>query len=341
MYLYELHDRFEAVPTFFLTLTFWATSTSKLHGTNGIPPFPPPIMAREKVIPQRFLRNDSSLKEFPVIHTWQSIVWHERGVIVPAPPSQGNNAKGYYNQIRLEVDLTTIAVQPKSIGTFVTTQTQIKSPHERHLKCTMQSTALVMGISPEDVLPYKAGVPRLSSLKHSSFFASKDAKKTTPMFQWSFQTKHSQALLYRIASGDSNHIHVDTSVSQQMGSEQRDPILHGLFTLSLAFRAIVKLLHSNILGSNGCNVDASCTDGRDIHFRCLEGKFTQPAFVGDCLCIKIWNSNDDALFIDTNHPVSVSFEFVIANKATGTVVVDCGLAEVDVSPPIKANMARL
>jgi len=79
----EKHEKFSAVPTFALALTFWAGK--KNSGTNNfqsIPPFPPPLMASEEVLPIRFLRRNGKgnvidILNLPVIHTWQSIVWHQ------------------------------------------------------------------------------------------------------------------------------------------------------------------------------------------------------------------------------------------------------------------------
>ncbi|KAG7358432.1 MaoC like domain containing protein [Nitzschia inconspicua] len=337
MYLYEWHGMFSSVPTFFLTFTFWATSTLKkrdLH-MNRIPPFPPPLMADEQVIPKRFLRNrdehsdyNQFLSNFPVIHTWQSIIWHDRGVEIPEAPSQ-RGTEGHSSSVTVHVRTGIVAVQPKSIGTFVTTQTQITSLDCIRPICTMESSALVMGFPPEKIVPFDIGISR------SAYHSPKQCERQEPSFQWSYQTFMSQALLYRMASGDSNHIHVDTSVSEQMDTEQKAPILHGLFTLALGFRAITKFLRATLLSQPSDHRSIKTAEDMVIDFRYLEGKFSQPAFVGDSLCVKLWSnflvSEINTLIVKRRDPVKVSFDFVIVNDITGKILVDCGMAEVEIS----------
>jgi acyl dehydratase len=335
MYLYESHERFSGVPTFYFTSPFWANQSFEICDTNRIPPFPPPIMAKEQVIPKRFLKNihvnldqGRFLSHFPVIHTWQSITWHGRGVLIPVDTPHSSAERHYFKDVRVRVDTTTISVQPKSLGTFVTTQTHVSSLHEHQKICTMQSMALVMGISPEKVIPFDAGIFQMSLIRQSAFFSSQD-KRNQPSFQWSYQTSHAQALLYRLASGDSNHIHVDASALKHMEREHNVPILHGLFTLSLAYRAIVKLVQSGSM-SEKCKCSA---DDLNIQFRNLEGKFTHPAFVGDCLCVKVWMDSstlDDTFHPSKCNPVRTTFAFIIVHLGSGKILVDCGLAEVDI-----------
>jgi acyl dehydratase len=350
-YLFENHDEFSAVPTFYLALTFWAVAVeednkfSRFAFMNGIPAFPPPIMNKEQVIPKRFLKHEATcLSNFPVIHTWQSISWHDLMKI----PKRASPRKRHDECVTVSVDMDTISVQPKSIGTFVTTQTQIRdTSSDAQVLVSMQSTALVMGISPDEVLPYDAGIPRQSMMKDSMFFANRKQQSNNslllkPDFEWSYQTTPSQALLYRLASGDSNRIHVDTFVSKMMltpnssgddTGRQPAPIMHGLFTLALAFRGITKCIQSIV-------PELQC----DVQFRRLEGKFTRPVFVGDTLCVKIWN--DASLFQDASQDGSISglsmkrFAFVIVNPRTNWTVVDCGCVELEITTVKGSNKIR-
>lgn len=327
-FVYENHAEFTAFPTFCLALTFFAERHSSNNASRGIPSFPPPLMAKEQVIPRRFLRDRTiDVSKFPVIHTWQSIAWHS-SLQVPEAPTK--TSIPHSKQVRAEIDLKTISVQPKSIGTFVTTQSQVSTMDDHHKSdhhylCTMQSTTLILGLSSDDVLPFDSGIPLLST-------NPKVPQQVAPIFEWSYQTTESQALLYRLASGDSNRIHVESSVSELLGLEKKAPLLHGLFTLAIAFRAIVKL-----------------TGYDDVVARKLEGKFSHPAFVGDTLCVKIWNSTNnnnsvlgvrdkrgafgDRASTENRCPAQVMpkrFIFVVINQDTGTTLVDCGYAEVEV-----------
>ncbi len=306
-FLYEEHPKFTGVPTFCFAFTFWAQRNTITAGstTQRIPSFPPPIMSENEVIPRHFLRNNTDISSCPVIHTWQSIVWHHPMEI---PKRQHDTVKRTLNQ-------TTISIQPKSIGTFVTSQSKVATPNGQ-LSCTMQSTALVLGVDPKNTIAYDAGIPKLTFIPKTQ---KKEATDTKPLVQWTYQTPKSQALLYRIASGDSNHIHVDTSASEMLGNETKAPLLHGLFTLALAFRAIVKLF----------DCQHSKTNDNELFFRRLEGAFKTPAFVGDQLCVKVWNG--DTAITKTDNRLK-AFLFVIVNNTTGAVLVDNGYAEVETIP---------
>ena len=355
-FLYEEHEKFTAVSTFAFALTFWAagkgnnigtttnTTTTTTTTTQCIPPFPPPLMASEEVIPRRFLRESGSgnggntidISNFHVIHTWQSIVWHQP-LAVPLSHKHKQTRKDTMmqrqaDQIKTNINLETISVQPKSIGTFVTSQSKVstigysrdynsKNNNNNQLLCTMQSTALVLGVDSNNVIAFDAGIKRLTS--HKSKIPSVSCTKK-PIFHWTYQTSQSQALLYRMTSGDSNHIHVDTSASDMLGSDTKAPLLHGLFTLALAFRAIIKLIDGNYKSSFDIDDDDD-DDDYEVIFRRLEGKFKSPAFVGDCLCVKVWNDETKNSVHNTK-----SFLFVITNHVTGKKLVDCGHAEVEI-----------
>ena len=321
IFLYEEHDKFTAVPTFCFAFTFWANENIDPNATDtstqGIPPFPPPLMSKEEVIPSRFLRNSTDISDLPVIHTWQSIVWHQS---LKVPARHPNRV------VKTKINLETIAIQPKSIGTFVTSQSKVTTNSNHQLLCTIQSTALVLGIDPKNVVAFDAGIPRLTC-KPKIKSKNNTTEEQQPIFQWTYQTSQSQALLYRMTSGDSNHIHVDTSASEMLGNNKKAPLLHGLFTLALAFRAIVKLFGSNDYSSS-LNKFGD-VDDFELIFRKLEGAFKAPAFVGDCLCVKIWNDDDTPKTLNTSN-TKKRFLFAITNHVTGATLVDCGYAEVEI-----------
>jgi len=301
-FLYEGHPRFSSLPTFCLAFTFWSNQRHRDQTSGRIPRFPPPLMAAEEVIPQRFQRGNVELKARPIIHTWQSIEWQKS---LPIGDENGCAIDTF-------TDLDIILLQPKSIGTFVTSQSKIMykaaSSNQKELLCTMQSTALVLGIAKDIVSAYDSGIAKLTS-------APKIPEDTRPLLEWTYHTAPNQALLYRLASGDSNHIHVDTSASEMMGSDKKAPILHGLFTLAVAFRGLLKVVP-----------DA------DQRIRKLEARFTQPAFVGDALVVKIWKTR--------NSPIE--FVFTVTNKEFGVVVVDNGFAQMSsIVAKSSINLSRL
>lgn len=318
-FLYEEHEKFAGIPTFCFAFTFWAQKrnpTATDTTTQGIPPFPPPIMSEKAVIPRQFLRSNTDISNLPVIHTWQSIVWHQPMEI----PKRHSNHK-----VKFRINQGTISIQPKSIGTFVTSESNVTAHENGQLLCSMQSTALVLGNDPKNVIAFDAGIPRLT-YKSKNYSDMKQTREKPPSFQWTYKTSQSQALLYRMASGDSNHIHVDTSASDMLENGKKAPLLHGLFTLALTFRAIVKLFDSHH-GSNSLNGFGD-VDDYELFFRKLEGSFKTPAFVGDILCVKIWNDENRTTTMTTKS--RKGFHFVIINRDTGAILVDNGCVEVEI-----------
>ena len=291
-FLYEKHPKFRPVPTFCLALTFWASKGS--GNTCRIPTFPPPLMAEESVIPKRFLRNEDDLASYPVIHTWQSIVWHQS---LPTPSSGECSLGRCDGIINTSIRSQTVKIIPKSIGTFITSKSTVfavdSTANKLSTICIMKSTALVLGIPSESVIPFESDDVAKTKPKSQIIIGKK------ALLEWTYQTLPSQALLYRLASGDSNKIHVDDSASKMLASGNDKPLLHGLFTLAVAFRALSKVVPL-----------------AEERIKRLEGKFSQPAFVGDELRVRIWGTEDESEFL-----------FLITNAKSGQTLVNDGVAE--------------
>lgn len=84
-------------------------------------------------------------------------------------------------------------------------------------------------------------------------------------------TTPTQALLYRLPSGDKNPIHSDPDVAKKVGFPA--PILHGLCTFGHAGRAAVLAL---------CGGDPT-------KLRAIEGRFSKPVFPGDTIRTDLWS----------------------------------------------------
>jgi acyl dehydratase len=296
-FLYERHPSFSAIPTFCFALGFWADIEKST--CNGIPAFPPPFMSKQELIPKKLLRGDVNLSKSPILHTWQSVVWHQ---MLPVP-AEGRPGSRCDEAVQISLKSRTISVAPKSIGTFVTTENTVmlegdSTSSRKSLLCSMESTALVLGVPSDKVVAYDAGVPRLSLNRRIPTDKS-------PLFEWTYITVPTQALLYRLASGDSNRIHVDTSAADMLGSEKSAPLLHGLCTLGIVFRAFLQLVPA-----------------ANETIRKLEGKFTQPVFVGDVLCVRIWSDEEQQ-----QPETGKRLLFDVIDKDTGVTLVDCGSAE--------------
>lgn len=78
-----------------------------------------------------------------------------------------------------------------------------------------------------------------------------------------------QAVLYRL-SGDFNPLHVDPAVAAEVGFPQ--PILHGMCTLGVVGRALLKGLCANQPG----------------RFRSVSVRFSSPVFPGETIRTEIW-----------------------------------------------------
>ncbi len=83
-----------------------------------------------------------------------------------------------------------------------------------------------------------------------------------------------QALLYRIASGDRNPLHVDPGFAAFAGYER--PILHGLCTYGIVGKAVV----DRVLGSDPTRV------------RSFRARFSGVVFPGETLLTRIWVERD-------------------------------------------------
>jgi acyl dehydratase len=94
------------------------------------------------------------------------------------------------------------------------------------------------------------------------------------------QTRHDQALLYRL-SGDRNPLHSDPAFAAMGGFDR--PILHGLCTYGFTGRA---LLHEM------CGSDPA-------RFKGLDARFSSPVMPGEALTVKVWDTGDGTAVFQT------------------------------------------
>ena len=100
---------------------------------------------------------------------------------------------------------------------------------------------------------------------------------TDPDVEISYQTRTDQALLYRL-NGDRNPLHSDPKFAADGGFPM--PILHGLCTYGFTGRA---LLHG-------------LCQGDPTGFGSMDARFTSPVMPGEQLTVKMWHTDDGALF---------------------------------------------
>jgi len=329
-FLYEDHPAFSPVPTFCLALIFWAqeNATGKAGTGSEIPPFPPAMMQSMGVLPRRFLRQDVPIREYPIIHMGQSISFQND---LMAPTREASN-------VTTTLQGRFLSVTPKSVGTFVTTETTICEHTTNRPLCTVQSTALVFGLDSELVKAFAEdqSTPNTVSSPWQKMFSGKNrTKKLLLLLDEDCAIAPNQALLYRLASGDSNSIHVDpSSVPLLANSSDGDdsslttprPLLHGLCTLGIAARIILQ----NLIAADAAAAAASCASDQkkfsenqhSLSVRLIEGKFVQPVFVGDTVRVQAWKVVEESSADNNGRLVCV--EFVVRNRKTDEEVLNQG-----------------
>ena len=104
------------------------------------------------------------------------------------------------------------------------------------------------------------------------------ARDARPDASITYRTQRQAALLYRLVSRDYMPIHADPAVARDAGFER--PISHGLNTLGLACRAILKRR----------------APGRPERISTLAARFVAPAFPGDTIRIDMFEQGDAIRF---------------------------------------------
>lgn len=83
-------------------------------------------------------------------------------------------------------------------------------------------------------------------------------------------TDPAQAMIYRLASGDMNPLHIDPAVAKAAGFDR--PILHGLATYGVAGRALLRTL----------------VDNAPERIRRIDARFSAPVYPGETIETAIW-----------------------------------------------------
>mmetsp|Transcript_15654 Transcript_15654/g.20404 ORF Transcript_15654/g.20404 Transcript_15654/m.20404 type:complete len:396 (+) Transcript_15654:140-1327(+) len=332
-YVWEDHPEFCIVPTFAFAILFWAVPYNELrpppsNNQRQLPEFPPPFMRRQGLVPPQCLVSEqaaSSLDEYPVLHTWQCIQWHYPLTAKTATKATSARGGGKY-EYGCGVQARFLSVIPKSIGTFVTTETSISELANASMPlCTIQSTTLIFGLDSELVKPIQKKKTMHDASPHQPQQKIPSDQQHSPHFEQKIHVGINQALLYRLASGDSNRIHVDPeSLPPSLAMDDNDdgrsakrPILHGLATLGMAARVIEQF---------ACTKIGSPLLFDLVH---LEARFTKPVFLGEELRVSCWWLSPP--------PLSPSFSlknsehvivFRVTKIASDEISIDNGFAKV-------------
>lgn len=312
---------------FWWTLLFRAVSAEErgyASRDRPLPSFPPPMLqSLLEIFAQRFLHQTSTefvnVKSWTVLHLANSITWTANA------PTQLIVEKTTVNMVRVRGHV--LQVRPKSVGTILNVCINFYEHHEKGMISsqefastspfvTMTMTLLILGLPPEQVAAYQyrqttksprvpPSLPRLPS--------------TPPGFQFTHRISTNTALLYRLASGDSNRIHVDPIAMKTtrvlMGDDNDDDdddsdneegeessprnrqrnrpglplILHGLCTMGIASRYLEQVANGSLRVDKQGTAPANDTLSANRYIlRHLTGQFARPVLLGDSLWIQIW-----------------------------------------------------
>jgi peroxisomal enoyl-CoA hydratase 2 len=308
-FLDERHPAFQVVPTFPLVLPFWA---GEQEGSfQGMPAFPPPFM--KNLLPGRFLRSPRGMADYrkiPVIHVGQSIQWH-RPIPIPSR-EQRSKDKSF---VRTALRQSFVSVVPKAAGAFVTTQTNVvfhdAATGSSEPLCTMESTTLLLGFPEDQVVAYQSGRKRKQLTRPGR-------PQTSPVFEWRYTAPPTQALQYRLSSGDTNRIHVDAEAASQVGGDGKRALLHGLCTLGIAVRGLLRYLPR---------------EGDTNVLSYLECSFVKPVFVGDTLVVRI-RTADTSHHCNNEH----NLHFDIWNDSRAEVSVNGNVIVINIFQKSKSKL---
>jgi acyl dehydratase len=322
-YVFEDHVNFSVLPTFAFVLIFWAKRNGDDVGnTSTIPQFPPPIMKYMGVIPKESLKTNMDVHKYPLIHTSQSIVWEKN---LPTP-----TRKQSYVNVMIRGKF--VSVDPKLVGTFVKTEYTI---YEKVNDTTsngaarigrVQFTTLILGIPSKMIQPYKNSNNNSESLVNTCFtncnpirsFAQYTSKKRLLLFEEDYYIAPNTALLYRLASGDSNPMHVDPKAIPDMGRNGQDvianaklPFIHGLCTLGIVARMILQHVQTSY-----------ADDSTKVLVQFLDCRFKMPVYINDTIIIRAWEVSSNTCF---EKKISIlCIEFNVTQKSSDLILVDSG-----------------
>ena len=269
-YIFEGSSNFQPFPTFIATLAFRGES-------NDIQHFPPPSMLDP--LPSVFIVEGQDKSQFSkrriVIHVSQDFVFLGG---LPVPKGPGEN-------IDIDVEQRILKVTPKRRGVFITVITNYSVFHDdmksdRQIFCEGFSTYVVIGIPMDCVKAYEDPTYVAFAQRHSNLTppsTQTEIFKREPDRIIEIRLKSDQSLLYRVASGDYNWIHVK-------GIDGDKPIMHGLCTLGIVVQKIYEYISE--LSTKNQMHDISHS------IRKISVRFSAPIPIGSTINLSVWKANN-------------------------------------------------
>jgi len=289
--VYEGSEGFGCFPTFALVLPFLG-----LRG-HDVQSFPPEGMV---MLPPALV---DAMGGAQVLHGEQQVEWHG------ALPVRGG---------RFRTDATVEGVRRRGKGCLVTVRSVITDADTGIPIASLTSGTFVVGLEPEVLAALPAGGGDHGEGETVVLAAAPEGCAPTATVRCAVGP--TQALLYRL-SGDYNALHADPSIAAMLGLGEK-PILHGLCTLGMAARALVRLGTA----AGGCGGDPA-------RLRAVACRFVAPVFPGDELETAVWA---EGRFGSSGVRV-VRFQV----RSRGAVVVDRGTATIACNALHQQRTSRL
>lgn len=175
-------------------------------------------------------------------------------------------------------------------------QTRLVGVHKRGSGASVETEGRLVGKDGKQYYKFVSGAFMVGARDFTDSGTSYSEKVPTPDRSpdktEEFVTSPYQAQLYRL-SGDYNSLHIDPNMAKMMGFKV--PILHGLCTLGIATRAVIK----------------ACANGDPSRFRAIKLRFSRPVLPGQTVVTEMWK--------DAANPDRIIFN--CKTKETGTVVI--------------------
>jgi len=208
--------------------------------------------------------------------TWEKVVHGEQGFTLHAPVVPQATVIG-------RTRILDVVDKGEGRGALVFSERQIIDKPSGRLLATLKQTTFCRGDGgfggPKRETPQPHALP-----------------ERTPDIICDLPTRPEMALIYRL-SGDINPLHSDPDFARQAGYPR--PILHGLATLGMAGRALLKSV---------CSYDPA-------RLTAMAGRFSAPVFPGETIRTEMWRDDD-----------VVSFRVRVAGR--DAIAIDHGRAEV-------------
>lgn len=188
---------------------------------------------------------------------WVKLLHGEQAFEIFKPIETGKTYTGRYK-------ITGVQDKGPGKGALLFLRKELREKGDVRLVCTVDSTYFLRGDGGSGGTTHEAPLPHLIPERDH------DTRVT-------LTTLARAALIYRL-SGDYNPIHADPALARKAGFER--PILHGLCTLGLATRAVLR----------------ACCDDQPERLRSLQLRFTSPVYPGETLITEIWRDADVVSF---------------------------------------------